>query len=480
MNRPPAHRRNEPLRELLAAYDEALASETNPDPSLAVPPLGQEALFSRLQGLLHRLDRLRPRSLGNSPTLFSLPADLTRLGRFELRRCLGQGGFGIVYLAFDTRLHRTVALKVPRLEAAHDRDARARFLREGRAAAGLSHPNIVTVYEAGEDAGICYIASAFCPGLTLAAWLRTQATPIPFAAAGQLIGTLAKAAQHAHSRGVLHRDLKPGNILLMSTGLARGECSDERPAIPPPTAHHWPLTPVIVDFGLAKLTENNDASTRQTDPATRTGVVLGTLAYMAPEQVRGQTATIGPAVDVYALGAILYELVVGHAPFPGQEGIDTVRRVIEEEPAPLRRLRPEVPRDLETICLKCLRKAPGKRYSSALALAEDLERWLAGKQVQARPVRAWEKALQSARRHPTTVTLLACACVAAFALVAGLIRHQQTSEREELNQRRATYVQRMAAAQPAWEKRDWRTLASLLEGLRPPAGKPDVRGFEWH
>src|SRR5439155_2484867 len=216
-----------------------------------------------------------------------------------LLRELGRGGFGIVYLAHDEELGRAVALKVPRVDALADPVLRARFQQEARAAAGLDHPNVVPVYEAGEVGPFCYIALAYCPGSNLADWLKQQNEPVPYPQAAALVATLAAAVQHAHERGILHRDLKPSNILLewsrepeaSATALASGSRLHD-------------ATPKITDFGLAKFTGGDGGP-------TQSGAVLGTPSYMAPEQAAGKGKTVGPTADVYALGAILYELLTG-------------------------------------------------------------------------------------------------------------------------------------------------------------------------
>lgn len=293
-----------------------------------------------------------------------------KLGRFEILEELGRGGSGVVFRARDPALNRDVAVKIPRGETLVSQETRERFLREAEAAAGLDHPHLVPVYELGDADGVCFIASAFCPGPDLAKWLSEKNGPLSPRKAAMLVALLAEAIQHAHSRGVLHRDLKPSNILLFPNATGRRDAGGD----------DLPFTPRIADFGLAKLLES---SLRE----TRTSVILGTPLYMAPEQATGRITGSRPHADIYSLGAILYELLTGKPPFEGETLLSVLDRVRSDEPVPLRRLRPDVPRELETICLKCLRKDPRDRYATAGELAADLQRFLAGQPIHAQPLR---------------------------------------------------------------------------------------------
>jgi hypothetical protein len=286
---------------------------------------------------------------------------------------------------------------VPRADALLSPEWRERFGREARAASALDHPNVVPVYEAGAAGPVCYIASAYCPGPTLAGWLKERSEPVPFRVAALLVAALADGVEHAHRRGVLHRDLKPSNVLLS-------------PA--PEAADELGFTPRVTDFGLAKL-----LAEAVPDAQTRSGAILGTVEYMAPEQAAGKGKAVGPAADVYALGAILDELLTGRPPLRGETDLDTLLQVQTEEPLPPTRLRPKVPRDLETVCLKCLQKEPARRYAGAGALAEDLRRFLADEPIAARPTAAWERAWRWFRRRPTAAALLLTGAVAILALV---------------------------------------------------------------
>ena len=272
---------------------------------------------------------------------------------YELLEELARGGMGVVYKARQKSLNRIVALKMilpGRLTSAEDLE---RFRREAEATARLQHPNIVAVHEVGEFEGQHFYSMDYIDGPSLAK--RLLQGPFPNRVAARYILLIARAIDHVHRHGILHRDLKPSNILLDS--------HDE---------------PHITDFGLAKKIGGDSTQ-------TRAGVVMGTPSYMAPEQAAGKIQELGPACDVYGLGAVLYELLTGRPPFRSETPLDTVVHVLEKEPAPPRLLNPKIERDLETICLKCLEKDPSRRYKSAEELAQDLERFLAGEPVQARP-----------------------------------------------------------------------------------------------
>jgi WD40 repeat protein len=413
----------EPLASLLVAWDEALASGVSCSPSRQgdISP-EQHRELERDVACLRLLRQVWPlrspssssptSSADRAPEAAGSPGLLgSQLGRFEIRRELGRGTFGVVYLAYDSRLGREVALKVPRAEALLTPELRQRFLREARAAAGLDHPNVVAVYDADTVGPVCYIASTYCPGVTLAAWLKEQTRPVPAQEAAALVATLARAVQHAHERGVLHRDLKPANILLVSGGMVSGEAKDIAGA-PTPLASLTTYQPKITDFGLAKLAGGEAGG------LTHSGAVVGTPSYMAPEQAGGRIHEIGPPADVYALGAILYELLTRRPPFQADSIVDLLFLVRTEEPVAPRRLHPRLPRDLETICLKCLEKAPARRYASARALAEDLHRFLAGEPIRARPVGAVGRLWRWGRRHPAWGVAGGAGAAAVLAAVA--------------------------------------------------------------
>jgi WD40 repeat protein len=347
---------------------------------------------------------------------------------------------GIVYQARQVRLKRLVALKMIKTgDQAGDAEL-ARFRVEAEAVARLQHPNIVQIYEVGEHQGQPFCALEYVSGGTLAA--RLDGTPLPPREAAVLIQALAQAIGAAHEKGIVHRDLKPGNVLLTENG-----------------------APKITDFGLAKRL---DEDAKQ----TTTGAIMGTPTYMAPEQALG--LKVGPLADVYALGTIFYELLTGQPPFKGATVLDTLEQVRLREPVPVRLLQPKVPRDLETICLKCLHKEPRKRYASADALAADLALWLEGKPILARRTPAWERGYRWVRRNPVVTTLSGLA-VLIFILGAAAVAWQLIQTRAALAEAKTSlYLQRINGAERfAAENSD---RAAVLLDLCPP----ELRHWEWH
>jgi tetratricopeptide (TPR) repeat protein len=344
------------------------------------------------------------------------PGELGRLGGYRVVGVLGTGGMGVVYLARQARPDRLVALKVIGGGPRADRGRLARFRAEAEVAARLTHPNIVSVFEAGEHDGLPFLAMEYVAGGSLAQKLA-RGTLRPREAAS-LITSLARAVGYAHSHGIVHRDLKPSNILL-AVGSGRWVVgSPEGTHLPSslPTAH-CPLptsAPKVTDFGLAKLLDPDTLA----DPArrTETGALLGTPCYMAPEQAAGDS--VGPAADVYGLGAILYECITGRPPFTAATVLETIDQVRTHDPIPPDRLQPAVPRDLQTVCLKCLEKDPARRYASADDLADDLDRFLRGEPVKARPIGIAGRSWKWARRRPTVAALLALCVMSVVALAA--------------------------------------------------------------
>src|SRR5256884_283674 len=306
------------------------------------------------------------------------PADMRMdFGDYELLEEIGRGGQGVVFRARQKSLNRTVALKVISLGQWATKAHLKRFRLEAEAAASLDQPCIVPIYEVGERDGQCYFSMKFVEGGQLDEVVKH--TPISIRQAAELIAKVARTVQYAHSHGILHRDIKPGNILLDIKG-----------------------EPQLTDFGLARLVESEST-------VTRTLEVLGTPSYMAPEQAAGNnpaTAGLTSATDVYGLGAVLYQLLTGHPPFAGGTTYETIKLLLETEPRPPRLWNPKVDRDLSTICLKCLEKDPQRRYSSALALAEDLERWLRHAPIQARRTGVIARGKKWLQRNPTAAAVV--------------------------------------------------------------------------
>jgi tetratricopeptide (TPR) repeat protein/tRNA A-37 threonylcarbamoyl transferase component Bud32 len=327
------------------------------------------------------------------------------IGNYDILGELGRGGMAVVYKARHRRLGRIVALKVLRGDGPSDR---ARLEREASAVAGLQHPNVVQLYEVGEHAGVPFLAFEYVPGGSLAQ--RLDGTPLAPWDAAALSETLARAVQAAHDHGIIHRDLKPANVLLVS--------GDWSVTIFDPSRATHQLK--IADFGLAKHLAGDVAQTRD-------GAVAGTPSYMAPEQAAG--GAVGPACDVYALGAILYELLTGRPPFKAATPLETLHLVLTAEPVPPGRLQPKLPRDLETVCLKCLENVPGRRYPSAGVLADDLQRYRDGRPVLARPIGRSARAARWARRNPRVAGLLAALAAAIGLGFAGVFAEWRESKR---------------------------------------------------
>jgi serine/threonine protein kinase/WD40 repeat protein len=322
---------------------------------------------------------------------------------YELGEELGRGGMGVVYRARHLKLDRVVALKM--ILAADQASAaqRQRFLKEADAIARLRHPGIIAVHEVAEHQGRPYFALEYVEGGSLERYLGGR--PLRMRDAAALALQMARAVDHAHQKGIVHRDLKPANVLV--DGATRPVPSGLADLEAPP-----PVTLKIADFGLAKVLDS-------TDGATRTGSVLGTPSYMAPEQAGGRTREVGPAADVYSLGAVLYEMLTGQPPFRAANPLDTLLLVLETEPVPPSRLQPRMSRDLETVCLKCLHKEPARRYASAAELADDLERFLAGRPVRARPLSAPGRLVRWARRRPSSAALGAACLLLLLGLIVG-------------------------------------------------------------
>jgi WD40 repeat protein len=328
------------------------------------------------------------------------PFQPCRFGEHHLLAEVSRGGMGVVYKAVHLPSGRVVALKMVlpgRLGGIEDVE---RFRTEARAAARLDHPHITPIYQIGEVDGHHFFTMALATAGTL--MQRVREGPLPPRQAAEVVCQLADAVQYAHDQGILHRDIKPHNVLLFaaaegrSSGGYSGGLTQPADAAGPPAGR---LVPRLADFGLAKLQQDSEL--------TRTGTVLGTPSYMPPEQTRGDKGQIGPAADVYSLGALLYCLLTGRPPFQAADEWETMRQVREEEPVPPHALNPGVPRDLESVCLRCLAKEPGRRYGSARELGEDLDRFLHGKPTVARPVGALERGWRWCRRNAAVAGLLA-------------------------------------------------------------------------
>lgn len=476
---------DELLVRLLARYDEMLAGDTAPQALDESEIAGDEALAAELAGAKSCLAMLERARRSSAPQAQRPPQDLAshaapprQLGRFSIQRELGRGGLGIVYLAHDPKLGRLVALKVPRFDAAASDETRSRFLREAEAAARLSHPNLVALHDVCEQGPCGFLACEYCDGPTLTQWLRARDQPVPVRQAAALVLLLAEAVEHAHSRGVLHRDIKPSNVMLVSRAAETTS---------PMTKEGLDLEPKLTDFGMAKLLE-------QTGSETRSGVILGTLAYMSPEQAEGRTDLIDARADVYGLGAVLYELLTGAAPYLGNSDADTLRQLIAGEPPPVGRARPHVPRDLEAITRKCLARKPGDRYATAHELAGDLRRYLAHEATIARPLTTGERIWKWAIRKPMAaalVAVLAAAVISLFGVVVGYNSRLQSevtradaaravAERESAASRRMLYS---ADVRLAFESLEANNVLQSLERLDrqiPQSGQEDLREFTWY
>jgi serine/threonine-protein kinase len=352
----------------------------------------------RVRAVDAELSSILPGTNGACETVIPFGGELPQIPGYEMQRVLGRGGVAIVYLAHHVRLGRSVAVKM--LLAGPQAKIREleRFSREAKTLAELHHPNIIQIFDVGDYKGCPYFTMEYLNGGSLSD--RVKERPMPAKDAARMIGTLADAIHAAHQSGIIHRDLTPSNILFTTDGL-----------------------PKITDFGLARHMDGN------TGGLTLMGAAVGTPGYMAPEQADGRGTKTGPAKDVYALGAILFKLLAGRPPFQAETTASTIRHLLFDDPVSPAKLNPSVPRDLETICLKCLSKEPQKRYESAAALADDVRRFERGEPIHARPIGHFGRTVRWARRRPALAGAIAFSVLLTFALIATILwwHHQQTA-----------------------------------------------------
>ena len=422
---------------------------------------------------------------GENATAVSVPPVVPG---YEILQVVGQGSMGIVYKARQRDLHRNVALKMILADANIGQERLQRFNTEARALASLQHSNIVQIYEINVKHSPPYFSMELVEGGTLAE--RLGGRPQPVRAAAQLVLTLARTIHAVHLNGIVHRDLKPGNILLVpleNRASAFGRLALDMDLHSPDLGLG---TPKITDFGLAK---EMFAGTSQTE----SGVIMGTPSYMAPEQAEGKSREVGPAADIYALGAILYEMLTGRAPFTAESAMETLMMLFHAEPVSPSQLQPKIPRDLETICLKCLHKKPGRRYASAEELASDLQRFLAGDPILARPASVYERLGKWMRRRPTLATLAGCSVLVGVSLLGLTFWHQMdlhdqlgqalqderatrtaeeaANERERLGQLREKLKDLLHAGEAAIAVQDWQQAQiNLVRARDQVAGEPDL------
>ncbi|MBL8814462.1 MAG: protein kinase [Planctomyces sp.] len=385
-------------------------------------------------------------SVEGSSSTFVVGA-LQKIGHFEIREVVGEGAFGTVLKAWDPELERLVAIKIPRDGRTNNNTSRL-FLREARAAAAITHPNVVGVYEVGQHEDSFYIASEFIDGISLSEQLKIRTfSPVESA---ELLIKLLRAVQVFHDKSIIHRDLKPGNILIDQVN-----------------------EPHITDFGLARIENPNELT------VTNSGRIIGTLLYMPPEQARGETRKLSNRSDIYAMGVVLYEMLTGQRPFQASSSRTLLHTILTVEPSRPRGLNLQIPKDLETVCLKAIEKDPGKRYASAGEMADDLKRFLDGQPILARPVGLPEKCWRWMKRNPLSASLVCLALMLSVGVVYLAIRGQTTKVVEsppvivEVPGKPVTFpvsisYQLTGSSIPAGSKADWAIIP-----LNPRTRDPD-------
>jgi len=463
-----------------AAATQALGDSSSEDLSFLakVKELGEDLVTPNLRAPVEGAAASSADPAEQASSLARQPAPIGPTPGYEIVEVLGRGGMGVVYRARQLGLNRLVALKMIVGGGQANAADLARFRAEAEALAVLKHPNIVQVYDIGEMNGQPFFSMELVTGGTLAQLL--EAGPLPARAAAELIATLAAAVHGAHQHGIIHRDLKPSNVLLQIADcrlqIDKQLLPDSKSAIANPQS----AIPKIADFGLARRLDTESGQ-------TLSGTILGTPSYLAPEMASGMRHLGGTLSDVYALGAILYECLTGRPPFRGETVADTILLLRETEPASPRRLQPGLDRELETICLKCLRKNPTERYGGAQALADDLGRYLRGEPVQARPASTAERLRKWARRRPALAALVLLILmvvglggpgITILWLQADSARHQAEAEREKTEA--LLYASRINLADHAYQAYDLPATIELLEKCRPRPGRPDLRGWEWN